>query len=232
MLAAMGRIRGPALVASVLVLAGCARLLTGQGPSVEPAGSAGPAAAVDGEAPVECGFAAGTALSYSGRSTTAKLDVQEVVGDPISDDPADIYITRDKFAHGDKHGRLVCAVFVDHPGFVEVTVHPEDGGRFVPPTPYPSVTPPARGIPEDEATDIARGEVAEPAAWEIVVVESGPIGRVMPHVLEVDGYDWVQDLSPDRWIWRVYLVRGDEGLDVVIDYLDGSVLGTAAYIVN
>ena len=42
------------------------------------------------------------------------------------DDPADIYITRDAFDQGEHHGRLVCAVFVNDPGFVEITVHPED----------------------------------------------------------------------------------------------------------
>ncbi len=31
----------------------------------------------------------------------------------MSDDLADIYITRDKFDQGDLHGRLVCAIFVD-----------------------------------------------------------------------------------------------------------------------
>ena len=81
------------------------------------------------EAPNSC-FPEGTALSYAGRSTTAALGVQEVVGDPMSFEPADIYITRDKFDQGDMHGRLVCAIFVNDPGFVEVTVHPTDGGRF------------------------------------------------------------------------------------------------------
>ena len=50
--------------------------------------------------------------------------------DPMSDDPADIYVTRDTFNQGELHGRLVCAIFVNDPGFVEVTVHPEDWGRF------------------------------------------------------------------------------------------------------
>ena len=81
---------------------------------------------------------------------------------------------------------LVCAVFVNVPGFVEVTVHPEDGGRFVPPTPYPSVTAPPGGISKVAATDIARAEVPEPSEWDIAHVEAGPIGRVEPHVLEDD----------------------------------------------
>jgi hypothetical protein len=230
MLANMGSIRGPALLASVLVLAGCARLLPGEGRSVEPPDSGAPAVAVDGEAPPECGFPAGTVLSYSGRSTTAELDVQEVVGDAMSDDPADIYITRDKFDQGEKHGRLVCAVFVDHPGFVEVTVHPEDGGRFVPPTPLPSVTPPPGGISVDDATDIALAEVPEPDTWAVGVAEAGPLERMMDGTY-LDA-DWAAGLPGDRWVWRIFLSRGDAGVDVVLDYLDGSVMGTVEYIVD
>jgi hypothetical protein len=113
-----GRVDGARLVIgslAFLLLSGCTTLSSGQ------------------EAPESCGFADGTALSYAGRSTTAALGVQEVVGDPMSNDPADIYITRDKFDQGELHGRLVCAIFVNQPGFVEITVHPADGGRFEPP---------------------------------------------------------------------------------------------------
>ena len=113
------------LVLAVAVLTGCGAL-PGQ------------------EAPEPCGFPDGTALSYAGRSTTSALNVQEVVGDPMSDDPADIYITRDKFDQGDLHGRLVCAIFVDQPSFVEITVHPADRGGVradPPPTPEPSPLP-------------------------------------------------------------------------------------------
>lgn len=85
------------------------------------------------EAPEACGFPDGTGLSFAGRSTTAELDVQEVVGDPMSFEPADIYITSDKVDWGGwGRVRLVCAIFVDHAGFTEITVHPEDGGRFSP----------------------------------------------------------------------------------------------------
>jgi hypothetical protein len=67
--------------------------------------------------------------------------------------------------------------------------------------------------------------------WDVVSAEVGPIGQVLPDVPDPD-HDWARDLSPDRWVWRVFLVRGDEGIDVVIDYLDGTVLGTMEYIVN
>lgn len=184
------------------------------------------------EAPPECGFPPGTPLEFAGRSTTATLGVEEAVGDPMSDDPADIYVTRDAFDQGDLRGRLVCAVFVDSPGFVEITVHPDDGGRFVPPTPYPSSTPPIGGISEAQALDVAVGQVDQPTEWNVPVVEAGPIAQILPFVLDGSSYEWAQDLSADRWVWRVELVRGDRAIDVVVDYLDGSVLGTVEYIVN
>jgi len=215
-------------------------------PSVVPAsGEASPSAAVAAsaaptptpvtlpgqEAPEECGFPDGAALSFAGRSTTAALGVQEVVGDPMSDDPADIYITRDQYDQGELRGRLVCAIFPGDdgaPGFVEITVHPDDGGRFSP-TPVPSSTPPPAGISRDDAVSVAHDLLPAEEGWEIRVVEAGPIGRVLPHF---DGAEWAEDLLPDTWVWRVFLVRGDEGTDVVIDYVDGSIHGTIDYIVN
>jgi len=131
------KLRACLLPILVLSVGGCR--LAGAPPS----GGAAPSTAwidTGQEAPEACGFPDGTALSYAGRSTTAALNVQEVVGDPLSDDPADIFITRDKFDQGDLHGQLVCAIFVDHPGFVEVTVHPADGGRFSE-EPMPTATP-------------------------------------------------------------------------------------------
>jgi hypothetical protein len=126
------------LLVVVLTLAGCRYAVTGASQAEAPSAST-PGEGTD--APEACGFPAGTPLSYAGRSTTADLDVQEAVGDPMSDDLADIYITRDAFDQGELHGRLVCAVFVDTPGFVEITVHPADGGRFTEPPTTPSVSP-------------------------------------------------------------------------------------------
>lgn len=217
-----------ALVASTLVLlgaTGCGVLFPGQ--FAAPIGQA-----PRQEAPVACGFPAGTVLEYAGRSTTAALHVQEVVGDPMSDDPADIYITRDAFDQGELRGRLVCAIFVNDPGFVEITVHPDDGGRVEPPTPQPSTTPPAGGVSRTQAIEAGRAHVEDGHEWRLAVADAGPIGQVIPHVLEDDHYEWAVGLVADRWIWRVHLVRGDEGVDVVVDYVDGSVLGTASYIVN
>lgn len=228
-----------AWLALLVALAGCRALAGGGDPSqsdpsaAEPTVSEPSASAPSlGDAPEACGFPAGTALEYAGRSTTAELDVQEVVGDPMSDDPADIFITREAFDQGDLHGRLVCAIFVNDPGFVEVTVHPQDGGRFVEPTPYPSVDAPGGEITREDAVEIAIAHVTEPGEWEVVHVEAGPIGRILPHVLKDDHYGWAAELLPDVWVWRVFLVLGDRGIDVIVDYLDGAVLGTAEYIVN
>ena len=103
------------------------------------------------EPPPECNFVEGTALILSGRSTTQALGVTEVPGDPMRNDPADIYITRDEFDEGDLRGRLVCAIYTGMPGFVEVTVVPEG---WQPPTgeaaeagPTADPSPPSSGLP-------------------------------------------------------------------------------------
>jgi hypothetical protein len=182
-------------------------------------------------APEACGFPDGAALSFAGRSTTATLGVQEVVGDPMSDDPADIYITRDRYDRGELRGRLVCAIY---PGqdeaadFVEVTLHPADGGRFSL-APEPSSTPPPDGLSRDEAISVAHALLPAADGWEVAVAEAGPLGRVLQHF---DGADWAVGLAADLWVWRVFLVSGGRGTDVVIDYVDGSVHGTIDYIVN
>jgi hypothetical protein len=160
------------------------------------------------EAPDPCGFPEGTALSYAGRATTAALGVQEFVGDPMSNDPADIYITRDKLDHGDRHGRLVCAIFVDQ-NFVEVTVHPADGGR-VTAAPAPSSTPsplPSGLIEivthcgldfvriEYEGQlwrfDVVEGQPNPPGGWgfntTVVQIKPRPSG---PIVIGPDGSEW------------------------------------------
>lgn len=109
------------------------------------------------EAPDACGFPRGTPLVFAGRSTTATLQVQEVVGDPMSNDLADIYVTRDEVDQGAIRGQLVCAIYVDTPGFVELTVAPEgwdlETGR---PPPEAIQEPQPPEVPEAPATGIAR----------------------------------------------------------------------------
>lgn len=241
----MGWTRRLAVVVLMAVLLSACRVLgpgsqpaiesvppTGHPPTVEaePAPPSEPAPALDVEAPPECGFAEGTALEYAGRSTTAALDVQEVVGDPMSDNPADIYITRDPFARGELHGRLVCAIFANDPQFVEITVHPADGGRWVPPTPAPSIAEPPGGIPEAEAVAIARGAVDHGDTWTVASTTAGPLASVMSGASLEN--DWSAGLPDDQWAWSVFLVRDDEGVSVVVDYVEGTVLGTVSYIVN
>lgn len=175
------------------------------------------------EAPEAC-FPVGTALSFAGRSTTAALGVQEVVGDPLSDDPADIYITRDKFDQGDLHGRLVCAIYVDQGGFVEITVHPADGGRFSE-EPVASATAPPHGISRQEAMEIAR-EALPAEEWEELFANAGPVGQYN----QWGGFEWAADLPADLWVWTVSVSRGGGAVEVVIDFVDGRVYGVAKFI--
>ncbi|MGH2445597.1 MAG: hypothetical protein ACRDGD_06105 [Candidatus Limnocylindria bacterium] len=211
-----------------LPLTGCGTLSGQAAPGTLP-GQAAPGTVSGQEAPESCGFPDGTALSYAGRSTTAALGVQEVVGDPMSEDPADIYITRDQFDQGELRGRLVCAIFVNAPGFVEVTVHPADGGR-VSELPDPSVSAPPDGISRNDAVDAARDVLSDEDAWKVILVEAGPIGQVLPAGWDI--YEWARDFSADLWVWRVFLTHGDRGVDVVIDFVDGSVYGVVESIVN
>jgi hypothetical protein len=217
------------IVFALIVLTGCRSLPVQEAPGSLPVqGSLGSAPA--GEAPAACGFPAGTALSYAGRATTAALDVQEVVGDPMSDDPADIYITRDAFDQGALHGRLVCAIFVNDPGFVEVTVHPADGGR-ISETPEPSFAPrPSGGMSRDEAVDIAREAVPQADGWDVLAAEAGPVNRFD----YLAGQAFISAVPADRWVWVIDLGSGPplgaEGSWVVIDYLDGRVYGVVDWI--
>jgi hypothetical protein len=145
-------------------------------------------------------FPPGTALSFSGRTTTAALGVQEMVGDPMSDDLADIYITRDAFDQGELRGRLVCAIYVET-GMVEVTVHPDDRARAIsePTEPVEPPTPLASGEIEifvhcglgwvriDWEGAVWRFDVDEdpnpPPGWgfnfAVVQIEPGPSGPIV-----------------------------------------------------
>jgi hypothetical protein len=188
-----------------------------------------PNEAVDAEAPARCGFPPGTELEFAGRATTAGLGVQEAVGDPMSDDPADIYVTRHRYAQGENFGRLVCAIFVNEPDFVEITVHPQDD-PFVPPTPAPAGQMPDDGLDRDAAVSIALQHVGgDPQDWEVAVANPGSVARMLH---EWDRVDWAADVDAEHWVWRIFLVRGDEGVDVFIDFVDGTVLGELRYIVN
>jgi hypothetical protein len=182
------------------------------------------------EAPAECGFLPGAALEFAGRSTYAALGVGDAAGassDPMSDDPADIYITRDTYNQGQLHGRLVCAIFVGaNQWFVEITVHPQDWGRF---TPVPEPGEPTNGLSETEAAEAARAGLPEPHEWAIQIWDAGPIGDFYPEWKE---HDWGRGISADHWVWTAEAVRGDRGVSLFIDYVDGTVLGTIEFILD
>ena len=192
------------------------------------AACAGGPLALGVEAPEECGFPDGTALGFAGRSTTALLGVNEAPGDPMSVEPADIYITRDAFDQGENHGRLVCAIFVNPPGFVEITVHPADD-PFVPLTPAPMGSQPADGVDKRQAVEAALAHVDEPEAWTLDGVEAGSVARL---IVDWESQDWANGLDAEHWVWRIFLSRNDEGVEVFVDYVDGTVLGELRYILN
>jgi hypothetical protein len=200
----------------VLALSGCALLPE----------DVAPALAV--EAPEVCGFPEGTVLEYAGRSTTALLGVNEIQGDPMSFEPADIYVTRDAFDQGELHGRLVCAIYVTHGGFVETTVHPADD-PFVPPTPAPPGTQPADGVDQQQAVEAARARLDDPHEWTLGSVAAGSVARL---VFDWESQDWTIALDAEDWVWRISFSRDDEGVEVFVDYIDGTVLGETRWILN
>ena len=234
-MAAMKRPWLPA--ALLLLLAGC-RLAPGSSPTPMP--SAPPSASAtevavepsptrgEGEAPDDCGFPPGAALEFSGRSTYAELGVGDAKGaasDPMSDEPADFYVTRDSYDQGDLHGRLVCALFIgEFEGFNEITVHPDDWDN----TPAPKPGQPANGLSETAAVEAALASLAEPDEWTLVdgFNRDGPIGDYYP---DWQKQDWGREISADRWVWIVDAYREDRGVTIFIDYVDGAILGTVEY---
>ena len=232
--------RGLVALVAIVGLAGC-RLAPG-GPPTElaspneglsqPVAPPPSASAVAGgpEAPEQCGFPPGTALEFAGRSTYAELHVGDAKGepvDPLSDDPADIYITRDTFNQGELHGRLVCAIFVGaNEGFVEITIHPEDWGRY---TPEPEPGEPANGLSADEAIEAARAGLAGSDEWYVEMNGSGPIGDFFP---DYQDYDWGRELTADHWVWIVRALRENQSKSMVLDYVDGTVIGTVEYTLD
>ncbi|HJP70618.1 MAG TPA: hypothetical protein VJ975_02775 [Candidatus Limnocylindria bacterium] len=162
------------------------------------------------------------------------LGVQEVVDDPMSDDLADIYITRDEFDQGELHGRLVCAIYPESAGFVEVTVVPEGwelGGARPPDPPTPEPTPiperPSNGIAQSDAIAIARAVARHPDA-EVGYVSDGPAAEAL---MGLQGIEWAARIPTDGWLWQVtFRYDNGEGTTVLIDYVDGTVYGSFDWI--
>ena len=184
------------------------------------------------EAPERCGFPPGTPLVFAGRSTYAELRVGDAKGDsgdPMSDEPADIYITRDPITQEGwgPLGRFVCAIFVgENDGFVEITMHPEDWDRY---SPVPRPGKPANGLSADEAEEAARAALPEGDEWYVQLNGSGPIGDFIPDYQE---YGWDRDLTSDHWVWIALALRDNQSISVVIDYVDGTVIGTVEYTLD
>lgn len=233
--------RALVVLAATVSLAGCR--LAGVPPSevasptavASPSGVAPPSAsAVAGvEAPDDCDFPAGAALEFAGRSTYAELQVGDAKGDsgdPISDEPADIYITRDPITREGSGplGRVVCAIFVgEHQGFVEITMHPEDWDRY---SPVPRPGEPANGLSADEAIEAARAGLPEGDEWNVHLSGSGLIGDFLfPDYRDAD---WVRELPADQWVWALSAERGTDAVAMFIDYVDGTVVGTIEHTLD
>ena len=212
---------GPVIVLALLTLAGCRGLPVFRGvasPRISPDTTA------IGEAPARCAFPRGTVLAYAGRSTTAALDVEEVVGDPMSTELADIYITRDAFDQGDHHGRLVCAIFVNDPEFVEITVHPSDGGRV-------SLRHPSRPwARRHRPASPARQPLPQPAPPCRI---RGRGNRVLCRRCRCGSFSTDaralrlgSRAAPRPMDLVVFFSRGDRGITIVLDYVSGTVYGS------
>jgi hypothetical protein len=185
-------------------------------------------------------FPEGAPLVVATRTTAAALEVEEVPGDPLSHDLADVYVTRAEYDQGDLHGPLVCATFVEQPGIVEITVAPEtcdpETGRPsmpAPPSAVPAETPrapaPSPMLSREEA--LAVSHVAAPGTedWEVLVATAGPIREVNPNW---NLLDWSRHLPEQTRIWYVALASGDEGVMVFLDATDGTVYDVSWGIVN
>jgi hypothetical protein len=221
-------------------LAGC-RLAGGAPPTATPSPSAeaspesvpspspsASAAAGMLEAPEQCGFPAGTALEFADRSSYAELRVGDAKGDsidPMSDEPADIYITRDPITQegGRQLGRFVCAIFVgENEGFVEITMHPEDWDRY---SPVPLPGEPANGLTADEATAAAHAALDGGEEWRVHLSGSGPMGDF----LSPESWDerWEGEFTADRWVWAVSAWGDTQAVGLMLDYVDGTVVARA-----
>ncbi len=227
------------LLVATLGLAGC-RMAGGAPPTATPSPTAGAspesvpspspspsASAAAGmlEAPEQCGFPAGTALEFADRSSYAELRVGDAKGDsidPMSDEPADIYITRDPITReGSRQlGRFVCAIFGgENEGFVEITMHPEDWDRY---SPVPLPGEPANGLTADEATAAAHAVLPNGDNWYVELAGSGPMGNF----LSPDSWDerWEGEFTADRWVWAVSAWGDTQAVGLMLDYVDGTVV--------
>jgi hypothetical protein len=234
--------RGLLLLVVTVGLTGCR--LVGAPPTemasptalASPSGVASPSvSAVDEvlEAPEDCQFPAGAALEFAGRSTYAELrvgDAKGASGDPMSDEPADIYITRDPITQEGSGplGRFVCAIFVgEYQGFVEITMHPDDWDRY---SPVPRPGEPANGLSADEAIEAASAGLPGGDEWRVHVHGAGPIEEFLATDYRDD--DWVRELPAHQWVWTFSAERGTQAMLMFIDYVAGTVVGTIEFTLD
>ena len=94
----------------------------------------------------------------------------------------------------------------------------------------PAAAPPSDGISREEAVDAAL-EAVDPLGgdWTVTQAQVGAIGRIRPGWHEEE---WGQELPGDLPVWRVALVAGELGAEVIIDFTDGSVYNSTAGIAN
>ncbi len=102
-------------------------------------------------------------------------------------------------------------------------------GSTASPAPAARTAPPD-GISRDEAVDIARDELGQIGEdWNVVLAETGPIGRVRPGWQDEE---WGQRLAGDVPVWRVAMEAGELSAEVIIDLMDGSVYSSILGIAN
>ena len=88
---------------------------------------------------------------------------------------------------------------------------------------------PADGVDKRQAVEAALAHVDEPEAWTLDGVEAGSVARL---IVDWESQDWANGLDAEHWVWRIFLSRNDEGVEVFVDYVDGTVLGELRYILN
>jgi hypothetical protein len=85
-------------------------------------------------------------------------------------------------------------------------------------------------ISRSDAIDISRGQLQDVGeAWEVVLVEAGPLGQVRPGW---EAYASGNDLDAELRVWRVVLENGGLSAEVVLDFVDGSVYSVTQGIAN
>jgi hypothetical protein len=89
-------------------------------------------------------------------------------------------------------------------------------------------TPSPVGISRKEAVEIAL-EALQGETWAVVRADAGPLAQLRP---DWSTYEWGKDLPANVRVWRVGLVSGELGGEVVIDFAAGSIYSAILGIAN